>query len=725
MLKVFYICLFLFLLTACSVVFAQTQQQQKKNIKAFSELYGRVRFFHPSDESAKVNWFLFSLYGVHKMRGVKNDRELIEELKSLILPIAPSVLIDSVPIHNKLIINKISPNNLINYKLVSWVHHGLALYEESTVYKSQRLNRDIIEISYIDYPLSTMLIDQSSGGNFDFTVEIICDSTDRKKDKLFAASFEGSNRLKNKSTIDYVTKKYIKYRFQGYLPKGTSYINFTLRLPKQRIVKINHPTIYIMNGSNAKAYSFKEPFDEHKAAANITLAIAEDKKFYKTGTTSVSDIISLKLGEKLYASVPTSLYATPTATFPQVDSLVFDAFKKKLKDFWSNKPPEYSKDARFANMINTLLVLKFAFPYWKDTKTNPDQLFSFLFSKTIKDKTDLDFLETLRLMSAKLNDGHMGIYYNGPERVQEKSIELVSEMIDNKIYVKQVLTPSLKSLASGSIIDSIDGVSALKIFQSKFRLISGSPQWRTYKSLLALFDGIGDTVKVVLNDSGTRKTYRLARTILDQEYRPVALPGYIPNDGLIADNIYYFNLTGDSVMSKINASLTALKDAKSIMFDMRGYPKEDLRPVLRHLLEDSEHSRWMHIPKIAYGTIGKRFESSGWDLGANAPFFKGKIIFLSDACAQSQSESILGYVKGLKLGTIVGKPTSGTNGQVHTISLLDEFAVYFTGMKVTNADGSKSHLKGIIPDIPVYSTPAGLKAGKDEVFDKALEFAHL
>lgn len=208
-----------------------------------------------------------------------------------------------------------------------------------------------------------------------------------------------------------------------------------------------------------------------------------------------------------------------------------------------------------------------------------------------------------------------------------------------------------------------------------------------------------------------------------QEYRPIALPGFIPKDGLVSDNIYYFNLTGDSVMNKINASLNEIKDAKSIIFDMRGYPKENITTVLTHLLRWSEHTRWLHIPKLTQGAIGTSFESMGWNLGAKTPYFKGKIIFLADACAQSFSESILGYVKGLKLGTIIGKATSGTNGEVQTISLLDGFAVFFTGTKVTNADGSKSHFKGITPDIIVSSTPAALKKGSDEVLEKALDFA--
>jgi hypothetical protein len=715
--------LIIMLFFICSAGFAQSLAQKEKNLRAFADLYGQVRFFHPSDEAAKVNWFLFSLYGAGRVMDAKNDQQLIAELKALVLLIAPSVIVDSFPISKKLVLNNIVPYNTGQIKQVNWVHRGLSLYGGSPTYKSERENRDTVSTIYDDYPLSTIIMDKALEGNYEFTVEVIGDSSDCKNYKLFIAAFNEHKQLRNKSANNTLSGRFLPYRFMGTFSKGTTSVNFTLRIPKNRNIRINKPKITIKVGKSVETVEFKKAFNKQKASENIYLIIADDKKFYPTSATSISDIVSLKLGKGLYASVPSTLYATSAVTYPHGDGAVFEAFKKKLKDNWISRPLKYNKDARFANVVMVWSVLKFAFPYWKDTDTDPEKLFSFLFAKTIEDKNDLDFLETLRLMSAKLNDGHMGIFYDGPDRVPEKSIGLVSEKIKDKIYVKQVLDSSLKAIPIGSIIDSIDYESALKTFQGKFRLISGSPQWRSYKSLLGLFDSSVDTVKLVLNDGGSRKVLKLARNGVAQEYRPIALPGFIPEDGLISDNIYYFNLTGDSVVKKISASLNQLKDAKSLIFDMRGYPKEDVNSVLSHLLRCSEHTRWMHTPFLNANGTSSHFESKGWDLGASYPHFEGRIIFLSDACAQSWSESILGYVKGLKLGTIIGKATSGTNGELQTISLLDDFAVYYTGMKTTNADGSVSHLKGIIPDIVVTSTPSGIREGRDEVLEKALDFA--
>ncbi len=84
----------------------------------------------------------------------------------------------------------------------------------------------------------------------------------------------------------------------------------------------------------------------------------------------------------------------------------------------------------------------------------------------------------------------------------------------------------------------------------------------------------------------------------------------------------------------------------------------------------------------------------------------------------------MGYVGDLKLGTIVGGPTAGTNGNIATFELPGGFHVVFTAMRVTRHDGKSAfHLIGVRPQVAVAPTIAGLRAGRDEVLEKGLEFA--
>jgi len=81
----------------------------------------------------------------------------------------------------------------------------------------------------------------------------------------------------------------------------------------------------------------------------------------------------------------------------------------------------------------------------------------------------------------------------------------------------------------------------------------------------------------------------------------------------------------------------------------------------------------------------------------------------------------MGYVKGQHLGTIVGENTAGANGNIVTVRLPGRYSFVFTGLKVTNHDGSQHYMKGVQPDITVHKTIRGIREGRDEQLAKAIE----
>jgi C-terminal processing protease CtpA/Prc len=73
--------------------------------------------------------------------------------------------------------------------------------------------------------------------------------------------------------------------------------------------------------------------------------------------------------------------------------------------------------------------------------------------------------------------------------------------------------------------------------------------------------------------------------------------------------------------------------------------------------------------------------------------------------------------------TIVGEPTFGANGDVSRIKLPGGYLFVFTGMIVTTHAGERIHAKGFQPDVPVTPTIEGIRAGRDEVLERAVEVA--
>lgn len=70
----------------------------------------------------------------------------------------------------------------------------------------------------------------------------------------------------------------------------------------------------------------------------------------------------------------------------------------------------------------------------------------------------------------------------------------------------------------------------------------------------------------------------------------------------------------------------------------------------------------------------------------------------------------------------VGSPTAGTNGSVTNFFLPGGMSVQFSAASISWPDGKQLQRVGLILDVPVRPTKAGLAAGHDEVLEAALAY---
>lgn len=249
------------------------------------------------------------------------------------------------------------------------------------------------------------------------------------------------------------------------------------------------------------------------------------------------------------------------------------------------------------------------------------------------------------------------------------------------------------------------------------RLASGTMQWKRTCALREITSCETGAVIDLAVDSGAGPhpvSVRCAAAPPPAETRPAAVAELTPG-------IWYVDLTR-APMTRLTPVLDTLARAAGVVFDVRGYPTDAGARILPYLIDAPETDRWMHIAQIV-GPFGQSagWESVGWNVKPSTPRLAGTIVFLTDGRAISYAESVMGYVADRKLGTIVGSTTAGTNGNVATFPVPGGFTVAFTGMRVTGHDGrTPHHLAGIKPDISVAPTLAALRAGRDEVLDRAL-----
>ncbi|MEN0050458.1 MAG: peptidase S41, partial [Bacteroidota bacterium] len=64
---------------------------------------------------------------------------------------------------------------------------------------------------------------------------------------------------------------------------------------------------------------------------------------------------------------------------------------------------------------------------------------------------------------------------------------------------------------------------------------------------------------------------------------------------------------------------------------------------------------------------------------------------------------------------------AGANGNVNPFTTMGGFRFSWTGMKVLKHDGSQHHMIGIQPTVPMQPTIQGIREGRDELLEKAVE----
>lgn len=104
------------------------------------------------------------------------------------------------------------------------------------------------------------------------------------------------------------------------------------------------------------------------------------------------------------------------------------------------------------------------------------------------------------------------------------------------------------------------------------------------------------------------------------------------------------------------------------------------------------------------------------------PYYDGRIAILVDEVTQSQAEYTTMAFRIANDVVVIGSTTAGADGNVSDIPLPGNLRGLISGLGVFYPDKSPTQRIGIIPDIVVEPTIAGISEGRDEVLDRAIEW---
>ncbi|WP_376695170.1 S41 family peptidase [Wenzhouxiangella sp. EGI_FJ10305] len=408
----------------------------------------------------------------------------------------------------------------------------------------------------------------------------------------------------------------------------------------------------------------------------------------------------------------------PLALCPEDTQMAARRLTRLAKRFAEIDVGELSVTERARLDVATLWpVIQHFYPYRDNLHDWPGALETALReSRSINDSSD--HRRILQRLMVHAEDGHVRVHETQPEEEEEAVawLPIAVVPVDGDWIVARSDSP--EQVRPGDRIAAIDGETVQDWLAQEMAHFSGSRQWRTFRAIRTLLRGQPDDSRnlSLLRDGESFESS------LSFELEERLGANDLPPTREAAEGITYINLTAID-QATLSDMIPELVDARGVIFDLRGYPRGIRPDFLGHLMaSDDDFTDWMKV-MVARAPNGNLVTAGEyeWSMETAEPHIEAPVVFLTDYRAISYAESMIGMIKYHDLGTVVGSNTAGANGNVLPLQLPGGFTVSYTGMFVVGPDGEPFHGRGIEPDVGVAPTLEGLREGRDEVLERALE----
>lgn len=333
--------------------------------------------------------------------------------------------------------------------------------------------------------------------------------------------------------------------------------------------------------------------------------------------------------------------------------------------------------------------------------------------------------EVLALV-ADARDGHANLWANLDVRppVGKCRLPVSLRFVDHQPVVTALASTDANTPAElklGDIITALDGVPVAKLLEAWTPYYAASNDAARQRDL-ARYMTRGEcgpaTVAVFRqNQALTFQTNRVSGSALgDATVQTHDLPG--PTFRLLSKDVAYLKLSsvkGEEATSYVQQSA----GIKGLIIDIRNYPSSFMVFALGGMLVNQE-TPFAKFTKGDLANPGAFYWRETEALAPKQPHYSGKLVILVDETSMSQAEYTTMAFRSVPGAIVVGSTTSGADGDVSPFPLPGDLHTMISGIGVFYPDKTPIQQIGIVPDVKVTPSVAGIRAGRDEVLEEAL-----
>jgi C-terminal processing protease CtpA/Prc len=345
---------------------------------------------------------------------------------------------------------------------------------------------------------------------------------------------------------------------------------------------------------------------------------------------------------------------------------------------------------------------------------------------TLHAETELQYGLAVQTLAARAGDSHVNVWSRALNTYWGRAdLGIQLAKVEGRVIVTgldSAVADAKRTLAAGDEIVAVDGRDVASRLADFDKTISSSTAaGATRSALRRLLRGSEEQAAVltVASAQGKREVV-LHRQRYDED------PPERPTTEVVRrlDGNYAYVDLDRLERDAVPAMFTAIADTGGVIFDLRGYPRATAWAIAPRLnVNGAQYGPVAHAPFVS----GHPMAPLGLDYPqflrpASEPIYKGKVVVLIDERTMSQAEHTVLMFEAAAPVTLIGSASSGTNGDLRHISLPGKIAVSYSGYEITRADGTRLQRIGLQPHIAVTPTVAGIRARRDEVLERAIQF---
>ncbi len=492
--------------------------------------------------------------------------------------------------------------------------------------------------------------------------------------------------------------------------------------------KINWDDFLLSNLQKLKTVTTKDEFNNHLALYFNSVGAMQ------TPTTSPPNVPDdLKYNLKTDWFTNNSFSSTTTGVLLDIQN----KFRPRSNYYVQASPdgnPTFNFDKQYYELINNTTqelrllglfrywnIINYFYPYKNLLDKNWDDVLKEMIPKIINCTDEISYHKTILELAANINDAHaftespiitwsiQGSFY----------IPIMLKYINGTTIISEAGT-GISSLKPGDIIKKINGVPIEELRNNLRPITIGSNPASLERNinfdLVTFLDSQPVTLEIE-NEKGlsqvslpliNQRTYwnsfktEPAWTIKNKDGKKFG----IINIGVLRDN-------------QIQTMFNELWDADALIFDIRAYPNVTIQYFLNYLFPGPIIIARFTKPDVSYpGTFV--WHSAMQGKGDFSKNYIKRIYILFNEDAQSASEYDIMALEQHPMAVKIGSQTAGADGNVSDFYLPGKIRAWFTGLGTFYPDYRPTQRIGIIPDINVIPTIQGIRDGKDEVLEAAV-----